>query len=129
MSIEADIRLLAREAAREVVREELERLARARESESAPRLGPERLLTVEDIASLCNVGPKTVQRWIAKGLLRAMRGPGMREYRVRREDYDSFVRGSGGADAGQAGASRPVELGREVSNVVAAALAPPRGRR
>ena len=127
MGIEADIRSLAREAAREVVREELERLARSKESESPPRAGPERLLRVEDVASLCNVGPKTVQRWIAKGLLRAMRGPGMREYRVRREDYDSFVSGAGGVDGRKA--SGPVELGREVSNVVAAALAPPRGRR
>ncbi len=127
MGIEADIRLLAREAVREVVREELKRLELELESQGAPRPGPERLLTVEDIAALCNVGPKTVQRWIAKGLLRAMRSPGMREYRVRREDYDSFVSGASGADGRKA--SGPVELGREVSNVVAAALAPPRGRR
>ena len=53
----------------------------------------------------------------------------MREYRVRREDYDSFVGGSGRGDGADAGPSRPVQLGREVSNVVAAALAPPRGRR
>jgi excisionase family DNA binding protein len=127
MGIEADIRLLAREAAREVVREELKRLESALEVQGAPRAGPERLLTVEEVAALCNVGPKTVQRWISKGLLRAMRSPGMREYRVRREDYDLFVSGASGADGRKA--ARPVELGREVSTAVAAALAPPRGRR
>jgi excisionase family DNA binding protein len=81
---------------------------------------------VDEVAKLCNVGSKTVQRWIAKGLLRAMRSPGMREYRITRRDYEAFTTGPA---VDSSSASRPDDLDGEASTVVTAALSPRRARR
>lgn len=95
MNIDTDIRQIARDMAREVFKEELRRLELALDARRAgAHPGPERLLSVEEVAKLCNVGSKTVQRWIAKGLLRAMRGPGIRQYRITRRDFEAFASGS-----------------------------------
>jgi excisionase family DNA binding protein len=127
MGIDTDIRRIARDAAREVFREELKQLELALGSQRAPREEPEPLLTVDEVARLCNVGPKTVQRWIARGLLRALRSPGMREYRVTRRDYEAFA--SGSTPSGEPRSPRPRDLDGEASRVLTAALSPRRARR
>ncbi len=123
MGVNSAIREIAVDAARRVVREELRQLETALEASRPPQSGPEPLLTVEDVAKLCSVTPKTVQRWILKGLLRATRNPGMREYRITRRDYEAFATG-----ALTAATSGPQDLDHETSRALAAALAPKRRR-
>lgn len=125
MGIDTDIRQIAREAAREVLREELQQIQGAIEGRRPTRLPPEPLLSVESVAKLCGVAPRTVQRWISRGLLRAMRGPGMREYRITQRDYEAFATGT--ADAGPAGRRPvPLDVDLEAARTVAAALSPRR---
>ncbi len=118
MAIDSEIREIARDVAREVLREELTQLERALEAKRPSRPAVEPLLTVQAVADLCGVSTKTVQRWIARGLLRAMRSPGMREYRITQRDYEAFTRTTEPvAPAGRADA-RDVE--KEASRVLAA---------
>ncbi len=126
MDIDADIRRIARETARDVFREEIEQLQQMLGAQRTQDRAPEPLLTVEDVAKLCSVGTKTVQRWIAKGLLRAMRSPGMREYRITHGDFQSFATGKGRESNER---SRSDDIEGEASNVLAAALSPRRARR
>jgi excisionase family DNA binding protein len=128
MDIDADIRRIARDEAREVFREELARLERTVQATRTPERLAEPLLTVDEVAKLCNVGTKTVQRWIGKGLLRAVRSPGMRDYRIPRRAYEALA---SGAPAGAEGpsAAPEEELEAQVTRAVAAAAAPPRDRR
>jgi excisionase family DNA binding protein len=127
MDIDADIRQIARETARDVFREHLEQLERAlAQRTQAAALEP--LLTVEEVAKLCNVATKTVQRWIAKGLLRAMRGIGMRGYRITRREYEAFVEGTR-ARTSVVPPDDSDDLDAQVSRAVAAAVSPSRGRR
>ena len=123
MGVNSAIREIAVDAARRVVREELKQLETALEASRAPQAGPEPLLTVEDVARLCSVTPKTVQRWIVKGLLRATRNQGMREYRITRRDYEAFASGALAAATPEAR-----DMDQETSRALAAALAPKRRR-
>lgn len=50
-------------------------------------------LTVEDICALLKVERHTVARWITSGHLRAFKPGGGRFWRVRRADFQRFVRG------------------------------------
>lgn len=121
MGLNADIREIALDAAREVLRAEVERL---REAAAAPeRPGLEPLLTVAEVARLCRVSTKTVQRWIGKGLIKGTRCPGMREYRISRRDYEAFALGPPVPSSVDA----PKDLEAEAERVVSAALS--RGRR
>lgn len=122
MGLNSAIREIALSAAREVVREELKQRELAPTANTPVANGPERLLTVDDVAKLCSVTPKTVQRWIAKGLIRATRNPGMREYRIRKRDYDAFAAGT----AATHGAPGDRDLEDETSRAVAAARTPKR---
>lgn len=47
---------------------------------------PEQLLTVNDVAALLRVSPRTVRRWIETGKLRATRLPGRGAYRIQPAD-------------------------------------------
>jgi excisionase family DNA binding protein len=123
MGVNSAIREIAVDVARRVVREELKQLESAFEANRAPHAGPEPLLTVDDVAGLCSVTPKTVQRWIVKGLLRATRKTGMREYRITRKDYEAFASG-----ALARATPEPGEMDQETSRAFAAALAPKRRR-
>ncbi len=123
MGIDTDIRAIARDAAREVLREELRQIESTLEAKRAARPPDERLLSVDEVAALCGVTTKTVQRWIARGLLRAMRVPGMREYRITRRAYEAFTSGAAGAPEGSRSAPER-DLDAEASRAVAAALAP-----
>lgn len=122
MGVNSAIREIAVDAARRVVREELKQLEAALEASRPPQSGPEPLLTVEDVARLCSVTPKTVQRWIVKGLLRATRNPGMREYRMTRKDFEAFANGASTA------VPEEHDIDQETSRALAAALAPKRRR-
>lgn len=60
-------------------------------------MGAERmseLLTVGDVAELCKVNAKTVQRAIRAGRLRASQLGARGAYRVRPEDVDAWIDGS-----------------------------------
>lgn len=48
----------------------------------------EKLLTIGEIAEMCQISPRTVYRWLAEGWLRALRIGNMT--RVRRQDLDEF---------------------------------------
>lgn len=122
MGLSDNIREIALDAAREVLGAELERLQKAVSASSPGRSAPDPLLTVADVARLCKVSPKTVQRWIGKGLIRGMRTRGMREYRIARRDYEAFAQGSP-----EPAVPAPKDLEAEAARVVSAALS--RGRR
>lgn len=53
-------------------------------------------LTVKEIGSLLKVERDTVARWITSGRLRAFKPGNGRFWRVRRQDFQRFVKG--GAD-------------------------------
>ncbi len=121
MGLNNDVREIALDAAREVLRTELERLQKAAAGPSeGPGLDP--LLTVAEVADLCRVSRKTVQRWIGRGLIRGTRCPGMRDYRIARRDYEAFL----GSPA-PAPPPAPKDLDAEAARAVSAALS--RGRR
>lgn len=50
-------------------------------------------LTVPEISKLLKVERDTVVRWISSGRLHAFKPGGGRFWRVRRADFQSFVRG------------------------------------
>ena len=54
----------------------------------------ERLLTVEDVAEMCQVHRKTVTRAIRSGRLRAARLGARGAYRLRADDVDAWIAGS-----------------------------------
>ncbi len=122
MGLSNDVREIALDAAREVLRTELERLQKAA-AEPSERPGLDPLLTVAEVADLCRVSRKTVQRWIGRGLIRGTRCPGMRDYRIARRDYEAFALGS----PAPAPPSAPKDLETEAARAVSAALS--RGRR
>jgi len=52
---------------------------------------PQRMLTVKEVASILNIHPNTVRRWVKKGLLKSY-SIGLRHYlRFRREDMIDFL--------------------------------------
>jgi len=55
-----------------------------------PKTVPERLLTIEDVAALCQVSEKTVRRWISSTDLPAAKLGA--QWRIRPRDLDLFVR-------------------------------------
>ncbi|MEV4249330.1 BldC family transcriptional regulator [Streptosporangium canum] len=54
-------------------------------------LGEERLLTSEEVATVFHVDPKTITRWAAAGLIRAIRTPGGRLFRYRPADIRAIL--------------------------------------
>ena len=50
------------------------------------------MITVAEVAKKLNVTPKTVQRWITEKRLPAYQFG--REYRIKEEDFESFVESS-----------------------------------
>lgn len=48
-------------------------------------------LTVADVAKQLRTTPRTVQRWIKDGRLRAVRLPGGRSYRIYQRDVDAAL--------------------------------------
>ena len=63
-----------------------------------PRNRPERrhreLVGVPEAAHYCDVDPRTVRRWIAKGQLRASKA-GPRRWMIRRSDIKGFLSDGG----------------------------------
>ncbi|MBE3126329.1 MAG: helix-turn-helix domain-containing protein [Acidobacteria bacterium] len=53
-------------------------------------------LTVEEICSLLKVERHTVARWISSGQLPAFKPGGGRFWRVRRQDFQKFIKGGVG---------------------------------
>ena len=52
---------------------------------------PEQLLTINDVAALCQVSGKTVRRWITSGELPAAQLGN--QWRIRPADLNDFIRG------------------------------------
>ena len=50
---------------------------------------PEKLLTINDVAALCQVSSKTVRRWITAGELPAAQLGA--QWRIRPRDVDLFI--------------------------------------
>lgn len=48
-------------------------------------------LTVAQVAAQLGTTPRTVQRWIKDGLLRAIRLPSGRSYRIYQQDVDAAL--------------------------------------
>ena len=48
-------------------------------------------LTVNQVARQLHTSPRTVQRWIKEGRLRAIRLPGGRSYRIYQRDVDAAL--------------------------------------
>lgn len=48
-------------------------------------------LTVSQVADQLRTTPRTVQRWIKEGQLRAVRLPGGRSYRIYQDDVDAAL--------------------------------------
>lgn len=48
-------------------------------------------LTVGEVAEQLQTSPRTVQRWIKEGRLRAIRLPGGRSYRIYQQDMDAAL--------------------------------------
>lgn len=61
----------------------------------ARTLADKRTYTTGDIADICDVWPRTVTKWIDKGILPAYRLPGGLDRRVRREHLIPFLRDHG----------------------------------
>ena len=54
---------------------------------------PDEWLSVEDVAQMLKMDEETVRKWIRRKDLRAYKFG--RDYRIRREDFDQFVRARG----------------------------------
>jgi excisionase family DNA binding protein len=54
----------------------------------------ERLLTVSEVAEVCQCGQETVRRWLRTGKLVGITLPGG-SYRIRREDLEGMLKGVG----------------------------------
>lgn len=111
-----------RQIIREVIDQEVpKRIASALQARPARQetAGPARLYTVADVAQATRVDVKTVRAWIAKGLLRAVRKDGMKEYRISEPDLLAFYAANGyGPEV--------LDIDKEASRVLASALGPKR---
>jgi excisionase family DNA binding protein len=56
--------------------------------------GP-RVFTTGQVAKICSVAPRTVQKWFDSGKLRGYRIPGSQDRRVPREQLIRFLRDNG----------------------------------
>jgi excisionase family DNA binding protein len=56
------------------------------------RIDPEQLLTVADVAAHIGAHESTVRGWIKQGELKAAKFSTRIGYRIRRADYDNFLR-------------------------------------
>jgi excisionase family DNA binding protein len=116
MGLNTEIRQIVREV---IAQEVPKHVASALQARPAPpqRPGPPRVYTVADVAEATRADVKTVRAWIAKGLLRAVRKDGMKEYRISESDLLAFYAANG---------YRPedLDIDKEASRVLASALGP-----
>jgi excisionase family DNA binding protein len=54
-----------------------------------PRLTPNAFYTTSELADFLKLKPRTIQRWIDEGQLKAYQFG--RKYRIRGEDFDQFL--------------------------------------
>lgn len=116
MGLNTEIRHIVREVIAQEVPKHVASALQARPA-SPERPGPPRVYTVADVAEATRADVKTVRAWIAKGLLRAVRKDGMKEYRIAESDLLAFYAANG---------YRPedLDIDKEASRVLAAALGP-----
>jgi excisionase family DNA binding protein len=62
------------------------------EQASEHRVDPDQLLTVADVAAHVGAHEQTVRLWIKRGELKASKFGTRIGYRIRRGDYDDFLR-------------------------------------
>ncbi len=107
------LRLFVREIVREVLTEE----------RPASPAAAEGYIGAAEGARRAGVKPATVRGWIKAGLLVATRVPGVRGWKIRPSDLDTFLTGAQSTGA-QPGNSPPVDL---AAHRLAASI--PRGRK
>lgn len=66
-------------------------------------------LTVEDVAALLRVAPRTVRGWLTEGRLPGRNLGGRAGWRVRREDVDAFMAGVEANVASESAPSEPIK--------------------
>jgi excisionase family DNA binding protein len=109
---------------RDVIEQELPKRVRSElenRAASSPKPGPSRMFTVAEVAAALRVEAKTVRSWIARGILRAVKKPGMKEYRIAEGDLLAFSAANGYA-------SEVLDLDKEASRLLASVLEPRKGR-
>lgn len=116
MGLNSEIRQIVREVIAQEVPRQVASALQARPVRQE-RAGPPRVYTVADVAEATRADVKTVRSWIAKGLLRAVRKEGMKEYRIAEADLLAFYTATG---------YRPqdLDMDKEASRVLASALGP-----
>lgn len=118
MGLNSEIRQIVREVIAQEVPKQVSTALQAQPARQEAA-GPPRLYSVADVAQATRADVKTVRAWIAKGLLRAVRKDGMKEYRISEQDLLAFYATSG---------YRPedLDMDKEASRVLASALIPKR---
>ena len=53
---------------------------------------PERLLTVEEVATRLNLHPETIRRYLQRGLLKGVKFGNRGGWRIKESDLDDFMR-------------------------------------
>jgi Helix-turn-helix domain len=118
MGLNSDIRQLVREVIEQEVPKRIASALQARPAQQE-RAGPPRLYRVSDVAEAARVDVKTVRGWIAKGILRAARRDGVKEYRIAEPDLLAFYAANGyGPES--------LDIDKEASRVLASAVGPKR---
>jgi excisionase family DNA binding protein len=88
---DAELLALARALLRPLVAEAVEEELAARQV-AAPAV---EVLTVAEVARRCQVKPDTVLAWISRGVLKASRLPGTKAWRIRADDLEAALTGTG----------------------------------
>ena len=69
-------------------------VARGRHCDPMPRDTTPRIFTMEEAARVLAVERSTVYKLVKRGVLRAVRVPGIASMRIRSEDIDAYLRGA-----------------------------------
>ena len=88
----------------------------------SPILKPGAFYTTAELATFLKLRPRTIQRWIEAGELKAYRFG--RKYHIRGEDFDAFLETYKAHDPGPPAPPLPVDTGHEGYCTVDASHAP-----
>lgn len=111
MNIEETLSALVREAQRPVL-DRLDALAARLDAlvahpEAAAGAPPPRPMSLKDVCQETGFSENTVTKWLRAGTLTADKWPGSREWRIRRADFDAFMRSR--SEPGAALAAEPAQ--------------------
>ena len=95
MGLNTEIRRIVVDVVEQEVSKTVDRVLEKKAGQQRDPGGPPRLYTVGEVAEAVRADVKTVRAWIAKGLLRARKKPGMKEYRISESDLLEFYSARG----------------------------------